>query len=412
MKPSLLALVALLAPACVLGEEPIVESPVPGDDSPKADDPADPGVPGARRMIGYYAQWDTYDRDYQVADLPGAQLDVINYGFIDIKDGKCVTGDAWADYQKPFPGDPADPAAVRGNFHQLQLLKQKFPHLKVLLSIGGWTWSTNFSALAMTATGRTTFVKSCVDMMAMYGFDGLDIDWEYPGGGGLAPGRPEDTKNYTLLLTEFRAQLGTKTLTIAAPAAPAQIAKLEVAKIGAIVDWINVMSYDFHGSFELRTNIAAPVAAVDGDPTIDGAKLTGLGAISAYIANGVPRDKLVLGMPFYGYGWAGVAATNKGLFQPATAIPMGTWQEGVFDYRDIIANYVPTMTRHWSDSGKAPWLYDAARGLMISYEDPQSLTAKTELVRKKGLGGAMFWELSSDDAQHTLVRTVRDALLK
>lgn len=410
-EPSLLASVLFTAfvASCVVGEEPPREPPSPSPTGPDAP-PDEPGVPGARRMIGYYAQWDTYDRDYQVAELPAAQLDVVNYGFIDIRDGKCASGDTWADFEKPFPGDSMEPGAVRGNFHQLQLLKQHNPHLKVLLSIGGWTWSTHFTDVALTAASRTEFVRSCVELATKYGFDGLDIDWEYPGGGGLAPGRPQDTQNYTLLLAEFRAQLGTRLLTIAAPAAPAQIAKIEISKIATIVDWVNVMTYDFHGSFEQTANLAAPVAPIDGDPTVGGAALTVTAAADAWIAGGLARDKLVIGMPLYGYGWAGVPSTNNGLFQPASSIPMGTWQEGVFDYRDVVANYLPTMTRHWSESAKAPWLYDATRGLMISYEDPQSLAAKTQLVRTKGLGGAMFWELSSDDANHTLVHTVRGVL--
>ncbi|HWO25040.1 MAG TPA: glycoside hydrolase family 18 protein [Kofleriaceae bacterium] len=369
------------------------------------------GTPSARRTVGYFAAWDVYDRAYNISDMPSDLLTVINYAFLNISPtGECILGDAYADVEKVYPGDSTDPTAVRGNFHQLQLLKQARPQLKVLLSVGGWTWSERFSDVALTDASRARFAQSCVALVAKYGFDGLDIDWEYPGGGGLTPGRPEDTQNYTKLLAALRAALGTKLLTIAAPAAPAQIAKIEVAKVAQIVDWVNVMTYDFHGSFELRTNFSAPLAADPADGAPGAAALTVTAALRAWLSAGTPPIKLVAGMPLYGYGWSGVPAANNGLYQTATAIPMGTWAPGHFDYRDIVANYLPAMQRRVSPAAKSPWLYDPARALVITYDDAASLTAKTSLVRDLGLGGAMFWELSGDDAQHTLVRAVHAEL--
>jgi chitinase len=210
----------------------------------------------------------------------------------------------------------------------------------------------------------------------------------------------------------MRAELGTKRLTIAAPAGPSQLAKIEIAKIGQIVDWVNLMAYDFHGTFEMTTHFGAPLRAIAGDPAPDAAKLTVTAAVDAWLAGGVPGAKLVLGMPLYGYGWTGVTASNDGLLQRASAAATSAWEPGKFDYREIAAKYLPTMTRRWSDAAKSPWLYDPARSLMISYDDAQSLAAKTQLLRSKGLGGAMFWELSSDDPQHTLVRAVREVLLR
>jgi len=418
MRHAIALVVSFALTSCVVGAEPDPAAPTASDPTmpgsaggPGAS--SGPGIPGARRMVGYFAAWDVYGRTYNVADVPADKLTVINYAFLNISStGECILGDAYADTQKLYPGDSPDPAAVHGNFHQLQLLKQAHPELKVVLSVGGWTWSTQFSTVALTAASRTHFAQSCVAMINQYGFDGLDVDWEYPGGGGLAAGRPEDTQNFTLLLAALRAELGAKLLTIAAPAGAKQIAKLEIAKLAAIVDWVNVMTYDFHGSFEMQTNFGAPLDRVTGDPSPDAAQSTVRAAVAAWLAGGLPPAHLVLGMPLYGYGWTGVAATNDGLFQAATSIPMGTWAAGNFDYHDIAANYLPTMTRHWSDQAKAPWLFDPTRGLVISYDDAESLVAKTDVVRAMGLGGAMFWELSSDDAQHTLVRAVHDELVK
>jgi len=228
----------------------------------------------------------------------------------------------------------------------------------------------------------------------------------------MAPGRPEDTQNYTLLLAALRAALDAKQprllLTVAAPASATQIAKIETANIAAYVDWIDVMTYDFHGGWEAKTGFNAPLAAAPGDP--DPTFNVG-GAIDAWLAGGVPAAKLVVGMPLYGRGWSGVASTDNGLFQPSTGLPMGMWEAGVFDWNEL-AGYMQTMTRYWSDAAQVPWLYDPATGVFISYDDPQSLIAKVGFVRARGLAGAMTWELSGDDAQHTLVRAIHDELVK
>lgn len=376
---------------------------------------AAPPQPGAYRIIGYFAAWGVYGRDYHVPEIPAAKLTHVNYAFLNISaDGDCVLGDPYADVDKFYPGDSWDAGAVRGSFHQLQLLKAAQPHLRVLLSVGGWSWSGRFSDVALTAASRARFAASCVDLMEQYGFDGVDIDWEYPGGGGL-PGnvsRPEDPANFTLLLEALRAELDARgsgyLLTIAAPAAPALIDPLELEAIHPVLDWINVMTYDFHGGWDSVTGFNSPLYAAPGDPT---PALNTDAAVQAYLDGGVPAHKVVVGVPFYGRGWSGVPATSSGLFQPSTGLPPGTWEAGVFDYHDLAANYVTPATRHFSDEAKVPWLYDPATGVFISYDDAESLGAKTAYIRDHDLGGAMFWELSGDDPASTLLSTLAEGLL-
>ena len=115
----------------------------------------------------------------------------------------------------------------------------------------------------------------------------------------------------------------------------------------------------------------------------------------------MPKDKLVLGVPFYGRGWGGVKNVNNGLYQPhAPQPPPGTWEAGNWDYKDLAEKYVPKMRRFWHAEARCPWLYDDRTGLMISYDDPESMQIKAEYVRDHGLGGVMFWELSGDTRQH------------
>ena len=369
------------------------------------------GSGGQGRIIGYYPAWAVYARDYHVPEVRADLLTHINYAFLNISEqGDCILGDAYAEIDRFYEGDSWDAGALRGSFHQLQLLKEANPHLRTLLSIGGWTWSNQFSAVASTPESRARFASSCADIMEQYGFDGLDVDWEYPGGGGLYPGRPEDTENFTLLLADMRAELdarGDYLLTIAAPAGLERIAAIQVDQIHQHLDWINVMTYDFHGSWEAMTGLNAPIAAAPGDPTPD---FNVSAAIAAWIEGGTPPDKLTAGVPFYGRGWSGVVASETGLFQAATGASVGTYEAGVLDWHDIAANYLPTMERHFSPEAGVPWLYDPATGVMISYDDPESLAAKVDMVKSQGLGGVMFWELSGDDAENSLLQTLHDEL--
>jgi len=337
-----------------------------------------------------------------VADIPGDKVTHINYAFANVANGKCVLGDSYADTDKAFAGDTWDADAKRGNFNQLQKLKAANPNLQTLISVGGWTWSANFSSAAATDASRKEFASSCVEFMKLYQFDGIDIDWEYPVSGGLQPGTAADKANYTALLTELKTQMDAKevqdqrdySLTIAAPAGPAIIDNLEVSKVAATTDWINLMSYDFHGGWEPTTGHNAPLAQSPADPSPAGLSVSE--AVDAYLTRGVPANKLVLGVPFYGRGWTTSGTANAGLYQPGVGASVGTWEPGVFDYTDIERNYLPKMTRYWDDTAKVPYLYDPNTKLFISYDDPQSMTAKAAYINSKNLGGAMFWELSGD----------------
>ncbi len=372
-----------------------------------------PSTPSAERIVGYFASWSVYDRDYHVADIPADKLTHINYAFANVSaDGRCTLGDPYADIDKFYEGDSWEAGALRGNFNQLQKLKDDYAHVKTLISVGGWTWSSRFSDVALTPQSRTTFAQSCVQFMLDHGFDGIDIDWEYPVGGGLESNttRPEDRENYTLLLQEIRDQLDvrqaidgeTYLLTIAAPAGPATYAHYELEAIAEIVDWVNLMAYDFHGSWESTTGFHAALYAASDDPSPSPVARTQFNvdaAVQGYLGAGVPADQLVLGMGFYGRGWAGVSAANDGLFQSASGPAPGTWEPGNYDYKDVVTRLQGDgYTRHWHHEALVPWLYSPSAGVLITYDDPESIGHKTEYVTTNGLGGAMFWELSGDVA--------------
>jgi chitinase len=370
------------------------------------------------RVVGYFSSWGIYDREFFVTDIAADKLTHINYAFFLIsEDGECVLGDEWADTQLPYPGDTEDEPLL-GNFKQLNLLKEAHPGLQTLMSIGGWSGSDYFSDVALTDESRQKFAASCVAMMQQYGFNGVDIDWEFPTGGGEEGNseRPEDEQNFTLLLAEFRKQLeevGSSDgqhylLTIAAPSSKQQYDNIELDKIIVYLDWINVMTYDFSGAWSEQTGFNAPLFTDPASPDL--ATNNTDATIQGYLDAGVPANQLVVGVPFYGRGWSGVAETNDGLYQPYSGFPAGTFEEGSYEYYDLAANYVGKFQRFWNDTAQVPWLYDAETGTMISYDDPESITMKADYAKTNGLGGIMIWELASDDPAHSLLNAVYDAL--
>ncbi|MEO8607528.1 MAG: glycoside hydrolase family 18 protein [Chloroflexota bacterium] len=374
----------------------------------------------AYRVVGYFSSWGIYDRNFLVTDIDAEKLTHINYAFFLIaKDGTCMLGDEEADTQFMYPGDTED-EPLRGNFKQLKLLKEAHPGLQTLMSIGGWTGSDYFSDVALTDETRQKFVASCVAMMTQYGFNGIDIDWEYPTGGGEDgnSARPEDKQNFTLLLAEFRKELEAQgstdnqhyLLTIAAPSSVEQYQNIELDKIIASLDWINVMTYDFSGDWSEKTGFNAPLYADPKSPDVATNNIDS--TIQGYLAAGVTADKLVLGVPFYGYGWQGTGSANNGLYQSYTGLPAGTTDAGSYEYYDLAENYVGKFQRFWNDTAKVPWLYDAKTDTMITYDDPESIALKANYVKDQKLGGVMIWELASEDRSHSLLNAVYDTLNK
>jgi GH18 family chitinase len=355
------------------------------------------------RLVGYFPAWGIHAHNYHVTDIPAGQLSHVIYAFANVTAaGDCISTNAHDD---------------QVNFPQLLDLKRKYPQVLVLISVGGALNSANFAAVSTGATTRVHFAQSCVQFMKQHGFDGIDIDWEYPG--------RKDSQNFTALLQELRCQLDVQgsadgrhyLLTIAAPAGPGNFANLELALIHPLLDWINLMSYNFHAVSSRVTNFDAPLFAPSDSPTAAHDRARSVdAAVKSYLGGGVPADKIVVGVRFVATGWEGVGPANNGLYQSDTGAAKGTWDvsgaapSGSFGYQDIENHYLASYTRGWHSEAMVPWLYNAATGIMISYEDPQSLTSKADHVLSNKLGGIMIWELSTDDGQHALVSAIAAAL--
>lgn len=284
-----------------------------------------------------------------------------------------------------------------------------------MISIGGWTLSGSFSDVALTEASREKFAVSAVEFMVEYGFDGLDIDWEYPVGGGLESNvyRPEDKQNYTLLLGELREQLDIQEsidgndyqLTIASPAGFDKIANYDLAGMSEYLDFFNVMTYDYHGSWEKETNHQAALYSNPDDPSEYAQTYTVSSTVQQYLDSGVAAEDIVLGAPLYGRSWTGVGDVNDGLYQAATGAGPGTWENGVLDYHDLYAKVNDPNSgyvRYWDDAAKVPYVYNDSLGVFSTYEDTQSLGMKLDYLKEQGLGGMFFWEASADlDSSHS-----------
>jgi chitinase len=348
----------------------------------------------------------------------------IHYAFAKVSlNGQLVLGNPGEDIHREYPGPAVivEGRHVNGNFGELFRLKQRHPELRTVISVGGWDGSDEFSKMASTPAGRDEFAASCVDFVRRYGFDGVDIDWEFPVSGGVREGvgDPSDRQNLTLLLKSLRSALdsfGKKTnrhyeLSIAAPAGDENLKHFDLPAIHPLVNYINVMAYDLWGSWFDATAFHAPLSRSQNAPSFFSGRNVE-DAVTVFLSAGVPRDKIVVGVPFYGRGVKGVPAKARGLFQPHAGAASGTWGDEMFGYRDLYENYLEKYPTYWDADAQASWLYAEQReGLMISYEDRRSVALKADYVRQHRLGGIMIWELTMDaPGEASLLRSIAERL--
>jgi len=332
--------------------------------------------------------------------IPGqidpAKLTRINYAFSNIQTGRMV------------PGSPADAQ----NFALLRSFRSTNPNLTILVSVGGWLWSTNFSDMALTRESRAVFEDSVMQFLTRYDLDGLDIDWEYPGMPGSGhPFRAEDKQNFTSLLRELRQRFDASArrgrrlyLTIAMGASDEVIANTEMQKVQRYVDTVNLMTYDYYepGSESITGN-HSPLYADPADPKAASSSDT----VRAFQKAGVPAEKILLGVPFYGHEWGEVKDQNHGLFQVGKPVPGAYTPFNVIDTTMLAAGF----TRFWDDAAKVPYVYNPQQRIFVSYEDPESLKHKCQYIRSQKLAGIMFWEYFGD-SQGKLLQTINTELHK
>lgn len=288
---------------------------------------------------------------------------------------------------------------------QLYLLKKANRTLKVLLSIGGWTYSTNFAAAASTDATRSLFASSAVTLVKDWGFDGIDIDWEYPA-------NATEAQNMVLLLQAVRQELDNYAaqyaagyhflLTVASPAGPSNYNTMQLGAMSQYLDFFNLMAYDYAGSWSTDSGHQANLYPDPQNP--NATPFSTDAAVTDYVAAGVPASKIVLGMPIYGRSFESTA----GLGQPFSGVGSGSWEDGVWDYKVLPK---AGATEYYDSVSGATYSYDASSEELISYDTADMVSRKVSYLQSKGMGGSMFWEVSADRTDdQSLVSTSYNSL--
>ncbi|KAL5611659.1 hypothetical protein BROUX41_000761 [Berkeleyomyces rouxiae] len=379
--------------------------------------------------MAYYGSWSIYAREFPISQLNTETLTHINYAYLNLyKNGTVYYGDLWADLQKPFEGDSGSASHVYekgdhqtkayGCVGQLYKLKQKNRHVKTTLSIGGFTRSSNFPAAASTEERRAEFARSSVKLLADWGFDGIDIVWQYPKTQDAADDYIALLKRVRQELDEYAAQHTPDyhyTLTIVAPPNPEDYQYLDMKSLGEVLDYVNLPGW-YTGSWSDGTGylsnlypskqntISTPFNVAD--------------VVEAYLEGGVPSHKLILGIPIYSHSFEETDGMGEALYElsPKTTSvgpnaefgwKLGTWEAGTWDYKDLPQAGAEEFD---DDEVVGHYSYDKTKRQLAVYDTPKTVTKKVEFLHSKGLGGTMFWEATADkEGQDSLISTAFNA---
>lgn len=316
------------------------------------------------------------------------KLTHINYAFVNIKNNRAFL---------------AHPDKDSVNFVNLKKLKLKNPDLKILISIGGWSWSGNFSSAALSDTSRKGFAVSAVSIIRKYALDGVDIDWEYPDQSGDGNTyRSGDKKNYTLMFKALRDELDKAgpwhqdrlLLTAAVGGFKQFLQHTEMNKVAHYLDFVNLMTYDY---FQDSSGVAVHHTALYSSKKYnmqDNADK----AVSDYVSAGVPLNKLVIGMAFYGRSGRLRTESLNGLGMPVNSL-MGS---GGYTYIKDSLLHKEGFKYYRDRKARAPFLFNASTRQFISFDDEWSVKNKCKYVEKKKMAGVMFWEYADDKKEYLL----------
>ncbi|PWV57888.1 chitinase [Nocardiopsis sp. L17-MgMaSL7] len=394
--------------------------------------------------IGYFADWNVANRGYTINELRGsgapADLTRIMWAFGGIdRDGLCHIPEdrhdqPWELYQRRYAADESVSGQadeyeqeLAGGLNQLRQLRGEYPDLGASLSLGGWNWSVHFSTAARTEESREAFVASCLDLwlrgnLPVRGeepqggdgsgagvFDGVDLDWEWPGGRGNPDNveHPDDPANFTLLVAEFRRQMDALSretgqdyvLSASLPGGRDHAGVFE-PEVFDHVDFATVQGYDFSGPWSERTahhsNLYAPGHDEDAN-SVDQ-------AVQRYLDLGADPDQIVMGVPAFGRGWQGVPAQDEGRGQVA-----GGAADDDYDGPTRPFDQLEEMDgrRFLDEEAGAYWVYDGDE--WWTYDNPEVISLKGAYVREHGLAGMMVWNLDMDP-DGALVRAMRESM--
>ena len=393
-----------------------IVSPTPSNPIPQPGDTNN--LTTNKKIFGYFTEWSIYDRQFSVDMIPAKQLTHILYAFT-------LPNPSQADYNLlasnyKYPPKPYHPEIAEGtmvfqdeyavgiNIPKLKQLKTQYPNLKVLISIGGWSFSWIFSKIFANSTTRTNLVRSSVKYVIDNGFDGLDIDWEYPGKKGMGYNYVDeinDTPNFITFLKELRAELDSKSPNKHLEITAAMGTNPDVIKnyLGTepYFDYINIMAYDYAGDWGDGGHLAA---LYDNPGKTENSQFNVNSAVINTQNIGFKPSKIILGCPMYGRGWSKIVPTDpanpifgKNVSGPAISYSGSAGEPGMTSFRHL-RNVVNQkgLVRYYDNIAKAVYIHNSNTGETWTYEDDQTIKNKAHYVLDNKLGGIMVWELSDD----------------
>ncbi|ORY68308.1 chitinase [Pseudomassariella vexata] len=357
------------------------------------------------RTVAYFVNWAIYGRKHRPQDLPADKLTHILYAFANVRpeSGEVYLTDTWADTDIHWEGDSWNDSGTNlyGCLKQLNLLKRQNRQLKVLLSVGGWTYSSNFKQPASTPQGRQTFATSCVELIKNLGFDGIDIDWEYPQNTAEAADLVALLQAVRDAMDAYSRTLPTPyhfELTVACPAGAQNYEKMDLPGMDRLLDFWNLMAYDYAGSWDSVAGHQANLFPCSHHP--QRTPFSTVSALEYYTSHGVAPNKIVLGMPLYGRAFQGTNGPGHGY----QGVGEGTWENGVHDYKKLP---LEGAEERIDDDAGASYCYHPGSKTMVSYDTVEMARRKAHFLRQRGLGGAMWWESSADkEGEGSLIATV------
>lgn len=337
------------------------------------------------KRVCYYTNWSQYrpgEGKYTPDNIDAKLCTHIIYAFAKLANNKLETLE-WNDEKM---------------YEKLQKLKQSNPDLKTLIAVGGWNAASyQFTTMVATASSRRTFIQSTLSFLQKYGFDGLDLDWEYPTKRG---GKPQDKQDFAVLVKELKEAFAGEgyLLTAAVPAGKTNIDDgYDAGSLAINLDFINLMSYDLHGSWDRKTGENSPLYPSSTDT--GARRQLNMDWVANYWAEkGVPRNKIIIGMATYGRTFTLANQQQSAIGAPTTGPGTPgkyTREAGFMSYYEICQEMETRGTQRWDDEQKVPYYYNGE--LWVGFDNVRSITEKVNWLKAKGYGGAMIWALDLDD---------------
>lgn len=353
------------------------------------------------KVFAEYPSWATLNNNYHIHQLPVEKITHLIYNHANItEEGNISLGYAYYDIMNSYPGDSYQDVNYKGSFNQLRLMKESNPHLKSIIALGGWDHSQNYPKVAASAKKRKQFIQSALAFVKKYQFDGILIDWRYPGVKlyNIPDSGSEDYKNLAKLITELKEAIKTEapnlSLSVIALPRTSALDKWLFDSIKDDIDYLILAAFELAGAWVPYSTHASPLYLVKSNHPKAGEEDSVDTLVQYFLNKGIPAQKLVVMISSAGRSWSG----TTGLYKTAKSIPRGTFDSqdesippfGIYSREYVLDRLKDRDYKYkWDDKAKAAYLYSENKlgGHFISFEDALSIREKLNYIKANDLAG-------------------------